>query len=40
MRVQRLTALIDGALYQVVAGSGAKFMRRWTEQAIAIALAE
>lgn len=40
MRAQLLTALIDGALAQVVSGSSSKFTRRVTEQAIAIALAD
>ena len=40
MRVQLLTALTDGALAQVVSGPETKFLRRVTEQAIEIALAD
>ena len=39
IRVQLLTALIDGALLQLAAGSDPKFLQRVQEQAIAIALA-
>lgn len=38
MRVQLLSALVDGALYRVVSGGGAKFTRRVSEQAVEIAL--
>lgn len=38
LRVQLITALIDGALLQVASGSGPRFQKRVTEQALAIAL--